>query len=169
MTTILILLGIVLFSIFYLLIRTFEKIWAMQKINQKKTVEYLKAFYPDIRNDIANLSDRINFAGIMQTTVDHIKNLLEQTKIQSVIRNVKRMNWIYNRGNSYVRYLIENIFIRSFESLKRKTNPQQWRFLYQEIPADFKTIYLEQTRKDHQLINRSWSHYSLLPLPSLAT
>lgn len=127
----------------------------MQKINQKKTVEYLKAFYPDIRNEITNLSDRNNFAGIMQTTVDHMKDLLEQTKIQSVIRNVKRMDWIYKRGNSYVRYLIENIFIRSFESLKRKTNPQQWRFLFQEIPADFKNIYMEQTRKDHQLINRS--------------
>lgn len=166
MTAILILLGAALFSIFFLLIRTFEKIWAMQKINQKKT---LKAFYPDIRNEITSLSDRNNFPGIMQTTVDHMKNLVEQTKIQSVIRNVKRMDWIYKRGNSYVRYLIENIFIRSFESLKRKTNPQQWRFLFQEIPADFKNIYLEQTRKDHQLINRSWSHYSLLPLPFLAT
>lgn len=92
----------------------------MQKINQKKTVEYLKAFYPDIKNEITNLSDRNNFAGIMQTTVDHMKDLLEQTKIQSVIRNLKRMDWIYKRGNSYVRYLIENIFIRSFESLKRK-------------------------------------------------
>ncbi|WP_051878481.1 hypothetical protein [Chryseobacterium sp. FH1] len=84
-----------------------------------------------------------------------MKDLMEQTKIQSVIRNVKRMDWIYKRSNSYVRYLIENIFIRSFESLKRKTNPQQWRFLFQEIPADFKNIYMKQTRKDHQLINRS--------------
>ena len=127
----------------------------MQKINQKQTVEYLKTFYPDIKNEITSLADRNNFAGIMQTTVDHLKNLLGQAKIQSVIRNVKRMDWIYRRGNSYVRYLIENIFIRSFESLRRKASPQQWKFLYQEIPSDFHHIYLEQTSKDHQLTNRS--------------
>lgn len=156
MTAILILLGVVLFSIFYLVIRTFEKIWTMQKMNKKRTIEYLKAFYPDLRSEITNLSDHNNFAGIMQTTVDHLKNLLEQAKIQSVIRNVKRMDWIYNRSNSYVRYLIENIFIRSFESLRRKASPQQWKFLYQEIPSDFQQIYLQQTRKDQQLINRLW-------------
>jgi len=126
----------------------------MHRINQKKTVEYLKVLYPDIRNEITTLSDRNNFAGIMQTTVDHLRNLLSQAKIQSVIRNVKRMSWIYKRGNSYVRYIIENIFIRSFERLRRKSSPQQWKFLYQEIPTDFKNIYMEQTRKDHQLINR---------------
>ena len=126
----------------------------MRKINEKSTVEYLKAFYPDIRNEISNLSERNNFAGIIQTTVDYLKNLLEQSKIQSVIRNVKRMDWIYKRGNSYVRYLIENIFIRSFESLRRKISPQQWKFIFQEIPSDFKTIYMEQTIKDQQLINR---------------
>ena len=124
-----------------------------RKINEKSTVEYLKAFYPDIRNEISNLSERNNFAGIIQTTVDHLKNLLEQSKIQSVIRNVKRMDWIYKRGNSYVRYLIENIFIRSFGSLRRKASQQQWKFLYQEIPADFRTIYLNQNRIDQQITN----------------
>lgn len=125
----------------------------MQRINQKKTVEYLKQLYPEIKNEISTLSEGNNFAGIMQTTVDQLKNLLEQSKIQSVILNVKRMDWIYNRGNSYVRYIIENIFIRSFESLRRKASPQQWRFLYQEIPSDFKHIYFEQIRKDHKLLS----------------
>ena len=126
----------------------------MQKINQKKTVEYLKAFYPDIKVEIIKLSDHNNFAGIMQTAVDYVKNLLEQAKIQSVIRNIKRMEWIYKRGNSYVRYIVENIFIRSFESFRRKATPHQWKFLYQEIPSDFRNIYMEQTRKDYQLINK---------------
>ena len=125
----------------------------MQRVNQKKTVEYLKQLYPEIKNEISNLSDSNNFAGIMKTTVDQLKKLLEQSKIQSVILNVKRMDWIYNRGNSYVRYIIENIFIRSFESLRRKASPQQWRFLYQEIPSDFKHIYFEQIRKDHKLLS----------------
>lgn len=126
---------------------------AMQKINQKRTVEYLKQLYPEIKNEISSLSDCNNFAGIMQSTVDQLKNLLEQSKIQSVIRNINRMNWIYIRVNSYVRYIIENIFIRSFESLRKKANPQQWSFLYQEIPSDFKNIYFEQIRKDHKLLS----------------
>lgn len=125
----------------------------MRKINQKSTVEYLKTFYPAIQSQITELSERNNFAGIMQTTVDQLKNLLEQAKIQSVIRNIRRMNWIYLRSNSYVRYIIENIFIRSFDSLERKATPQQWKFVYQEIPADFRAIYLNQNQKDKQLTN----------------
>lgn len=125
----------------------------MRRINEKSSVEYLKAFYPDIKPEITALSQRNNFAGIIQTAVDHLKNLLEQSKVQSVIRNVKRMDWIYKRGNSYIRYMIENIFIRSFDSLRKKASPQQWKFLYQEIPADFRTIYLNQNKKDQQLTN----------------
>ena len=125
----------------------------MRRINEKSSVEYLKAFYPDIKPEITKLSERNNFAGIIQTAVDHLKNLLEQSKVQSVIRNVKRMDWIYKRGNSYVRYIIENIFIRSFDSLRRKASPQQWKFFYQEIPTDFRTIYLNQNKKDQQLTN----------------
>ena len=48
----------------------------MQRINQKKTVEYLKQLYPEIKNEISTLSEGNNFAGIMQTTVDQLKTVM---------------------------------------------------------------------------------------------
>lgn len=119
----------------------------MRRINKKVSTEYLKVFYPRIRNEIVKLSELNNFAGIMQSIVEYVKFLLLNQKIQLLTQSVRRMNWIYRRGNSYVRSIIENLFIRSFESMKKKSTPEQWKFIYQEIPADFQIIYTEQTIK----------------------
>ncbi|CAD7798364.1 hypothetical protein CHRY9390_00325 [Chryseobacterium aquaeductus] len=58
------------------------------------------------------------------------------------------MYWICKNGNSYIRYIIENLFVRSFDNLRKNLKPQQWKFLYQEIPRDFRNVYYEQTEKD---------------------
>jgi len=126
----------------------------MRRISKKASVECLKVFYPVIQKEIAVLSERNNFAGIMQMAVDCLKILLQQSKIQSLTRNIKRINWIYRRANPYVRYIIENLFVRSFESIKKKSNTQQWKFIYQKIPSDFQCIYTEQITKDQQLKNK---------------
>ncbi|PTT20268.1 hypothetical protein DBR28_20910, partial [Chryseobacterium sp. HMWF028] len=59
----------------------------MQTINQKIAVEYLKFFYPPLRNEITQLSVQDNFAGIMQATVNYLKNLLQESKINIIVHH----------------------------------------------------------------------------------
>ncbi|MCJ7932926.1 MAG: hypothetical protein MUW56_04655 [Chryseobacterium sp.] len=120
----------------------------MQTINQKIAVEYLKFFYPPLRNEIAQLSVQDNFAGIMQATVNYLKNLLQESKINIIAHHIKLMDWIYRNGNSYVRTMIENLFVRSFESFKKHAKIQHWKLLYQYMPVSFQIIYNEQQKQD---------------------
>jgi len=120
----------------------------MQTINQKTAVEYLKFFYPPLRKEIIQLSAQDNFAGIMQATVNYLKNLLQESKISIIAHHIKLMDCIYRNGNSYVRSMIENLFVRSFESFKKHAKIQHWKILYQYMPVSFQIIYNEQQKQD---------------------
>jgi hypothetical protein len=108
----------------------------MQTINQKIAVEYLKFFYPPLRNEITQLSVQDNFAGIMQATVNYLKNLLQESKDQYYCPSHQTDGLIYKNGN-YVRTMIENIFVRSFESFKKHAKIQHWKLsvpIYGKLP-----------------------------------
>lgn len=123
----------------------------LNKINRFTAVEYLKVFFPSARREIVALSEQNNFPGVIQVMIDDMKIDTQKSNVQKINISIKRMYWIYKNGNSYIRYIIENLFIRSFSSLRKNLKPQQWRFLYQEIPKDFRMVYSEQTKKDQDL------------------
>lgn len=123
----------------------------LNKINRFTAVEYLKVFFPSVRREIVALSEQNNFPGVMQVMIDDMKTDTQKSNVQKINISIKRMYWIYKNGNSYIRYIIGNLFIRSFASLRKSLKPQQWRFLYQEIPKDFRMVYSEQTKKDQDL------------------
>lgn len=120
----------------------------MRSINQKIAIEYLKFFYPPLRNEISQLSAQNNFAGAIQATINYLKNLLQESKINIIAHHIKMMEVIYKGGDSYVRDMIENLFVRSFESFKKHTKIQHWTFLYQYMPVSFQVIYNEQQKQD---------------------
>jgi hypothetical protein len=120
----------------------------MQKINQKIAVEYLKFFYPRLRTEIAQLSIQDNFAGVIQSTVNYLKNLLMESRINIISHHIKLMDMIYKNGDSYVRDMIENLFVRSFESFKKHAKIQHWKLLYQYMPLNFQLIYNDQRKQD---------------------
>lgn len=124
----------------------------LKRINRLTAVEYLMVFFPSVRKEITELSEQNNFPGVIQVAVDDIKvRARTNANIHNITVSIKRMYWIYKNGNSYIRYIIENLFVRSFGSFRKHLKPQQWKFLYQEIPYDFRQVYIEQTKKDQYL------------------
>jgi len=126
----------------------------MQAINQTIAVEYLKFFYPPIRNEIDQLSVQENFAGVIQAIVNYLKRLLHESKINIIAHHIKLMDWIYRKSNSYVRTMIENLFIRSFESFKKLTKIQNWKLLYQHMSIEFQQIYMNQNKLDEIMFKK---------------
>lgn len=120
----------------------------MQTINQKIAIEYLKFFYPPLRNEITQLSAQDNFAGAIQAIINYLKRLLQESKINIIAHHIKLMDWLYRNGNSYVKAIIENLFVRSFESFRKHAKIQHWKLLYQYMPVSFQTIYTEQRKQD---------------------
>lgn len=127
----------------------------MNAINENLATEHLKIFYPSLQNEIAQLSAQGNFAGIIQATVDYLKILLKESKINVVNHNIKMMEWLYKNGTFSVKHIIENLFIRSFGSLRKQTDENQWNLLYQYMPIEFQQIYLNQTRLDEIMFKKS--------------
>lgn len=123
-------------------------------INENLATKHLQSIYPTIKNEITQLSSQNNFAGIIQATVNQMKILLQESKINIVNRNIKLMDWLYRNGTQNVQMLIENLFVRSFNSFKKQTDEQQWKFLYQYMPVNFQKIYVNQTRFDEILFKK---------------
>ncbi|WP_426278974.1 DUF7674 family protein [Chryseobacterium sp. S-02] len=111
-------------------------------------MEYLKFFYPPLRNEITQLSLQDNFAGVIQATINYLRRLLQESKVNIIAHHIKLMDMIYKNGDSYVKSIIENIFVRSFESFKKHGKIQHWKLLYQNMPVSFQVIYNEQRKQD---------------------
>lgn len=120
----------------------------MPTIDQKIASEYLKFFYPPLRTEITQLSSQDNFAGIMQATINYLKKLLHESKVNIIAHHIKLMEMIYKGGDSYVKDMIENLFVRSFESFKKHTKISHWKLLYQYMPVTFQVIYNDQRKQD---------------------
>ncbi|AIM39084.1 hypothetical protein KO02_22140 [Sphingobacterium sp. ML3W] len=113
----------------------------MERINEKKASDYLEIQYVEIKEEIHKLSAHKNFAGVFQAIVNHINLLLSTGQIEKIGLKLKLIGWLYRRGNEYVRYIIENLFVRSFEGMKKRCTAEQWIYMYQSIPKNLKNVY----------------------------
>ncbi len=118
----------------------------MDKINENRAGVYLAFHYGEIKEEINELSSRKNFAGIFQAIVNHINLLIIKGQTEKIGIRIKLVGWLYKRGNEYVQYIIENLFVRSFEGMKKRCSAEQWSYLYASIPNNLKNIYQLQTK-----------------------
>ena len=60
-------------------------------INRNKAAKYFANYYPEIKEEIRFLSLRKNFAGIIQSIINYLFQLLEQSKQIIVVSKIKEM------------------------------------------------------------------------------
>lgn len=114
------------------------------QINEEQAATFLAAHYKEIGTEIKTLSSDKNFAGIFQAIVNQMRDSLDKGEFSKLIKYLKYTAWTYKRGNEYLQYIIENLFVRSFEGIRKKCTNIQWQRLYKKIPKPLKLIYLTQ-------------------------
>lgn len=119
----------------------------MKEINENTASVYLAHHYGEIKAEINELSMRKNFAGVFQAIVNHINLLLSKGQTGKIGIWFKFVGWLYKRGNEYVKCIIENLFVRSFDGMKRRCTTEQWIYMYQLIPKNLKHVYQLQHKK----------------------
>ena len=119
----------------------------MHQIDENTASAYLVHQYDEIKEEITDLKNRQNFAGIFQAIVNHINLLLKKGQIEKIGVRIKFVGWLHKRGNDYVRYIIENLFVRSFDGMKKRCTAEQWTHVYQLIPYNLKQMYLTQNKE----------------------
>ncbi|MCA5005559.1 DUF7674 family protein [Sphingobacterium bovistauri] len=123
----------------------------MNKINENIASAYLESHYDEIKDEIKDeihkLSSRKNFPGILQAIINLLRFLQEKGQIQKIGLHIKVIGRLYNNGNDYLKYIIENLFIRSFEGIRKRCTTHEWNALYKQIPVNLKKIYLLQNQE----------------------
>lgn len=115
----------------------------MNKINQDEIPDIISAEIPEIKREISELS-RENLAWALQVVVSYIRDRITVHEIAKVIYSISLVGWIYNCGNERVKYLIENLFVRSFNGMRKLCSQYEWGLIEKRIPIKLLTVYTKQ-------------------------
>lgn len=124
----------------------------MSKLNKSRASHYLAIRYPEIKDEIYKLSFHQNFAGVLQAIVNYLKDLISQEKIKTTSRLIRTVGWVYFRGDQYMKDIIEHLFVRSLEGIRKRCTAEQWNFLFKRFPIPFRRIYLIQYKNNLYVI-----------------
>lgn len=98
---------------------------------------YLAGVLPEIDMQILRLAFRANFAGVLQAIINFQRKQLHMHRAEGVANAAYYVGIAYSRGNQSVRYLIENLFIRSLGKLSEHCSQQEWAYILNNIPDPF--------------------------------
>lgn len=120
----------------------------MKKLNYFSASYFMAGKFKGIRSEIKGLAQKRNFAGVVQALVNHLKTLQAQGDLKKVINYITYLGKVYSKSNAYVQYMIENLFIRSLDSIGRCGSSLSWHSIYKQMPQSFVLIYQRQLAKN---------------------
>lgn len=116
----------------------------MYQITPLRASAYLGSRFSEIKAEIRSLSRYGNFPGVLQAVVNNLKQLAMQGRVKTVSRHIVFVCWVYMNGDHYIKDIVENLFVRSFQGIQRRSTTEQWNLIYKKMPLPFKMIYAKQ-------------------------
>lgn len=116
----------------------------MYQITPLRASAYLGSRFSEIKAEIRSLSRYGNFPGVLQAVVNNLKQLIVQGRVKTVSRRIGFVCWVYMNGDQYIKDIVENLFVRSFQGIQRRSTTEQWNLIYKKMPLKFKMIYAHQ-------------------------
>lgn len=124
----------------------------MKKLNYVRASYYIAQHFSEIRKEVIQLKRQRNFAGVLQALINHLRELHTSGDLELVSRHINYLGRIHAKGNAYVQYLMENLFVRSLRSFQRLAAPAVWQQLYSKMPKLFIAIYEQQVNEQRSKI-----------------
>lgn len=109
----------------------------MRKLNQYGAGLYMALHYKEIRSEINFLLRKHNFAGALQAVINHLRSLIVLQSTDKICQHIHFLGMIYGRGNHYVKYILENLFVRSLGGLRRISSVNTWAVIEAQLPTPF--------------------------------
>lgn len=116
----------------------------MKKIKKSDLFQLISSEIPEVQEEVNRLSSRDNIAGAIQIVITFMKDMLHVHNLSRVSWSMMFMGWLYGRGDSRLKELIENLFVRSFNSMKRHCDPQEWYMVQKKMPFSLRKVYAYQ-------------------------
>lgn len=118
----------------------------MKTINQNDLSHVVASELPDVRDEIDHLQAKENIAGVMQVVATYAKDMLRAKHFAKVSRCMRLVGWLYGRGNVFVRDIIANVFVRSFNGMRNLCDQREWMQLREAMPSNLYSVYVLQNR-----------------------
>lgn len=116
----------------------------MKKICPGDMCRIIVSELPEVTKEIQKPSSMDNFAALLQGVVNYLRDRLSLHEIGKVRYTMAFMGWVYTASDEKARELVENLFIRSFGSLKRHCAKAEWEDIESSIPQRLYTVYIGQ-------------------------
>lgn len=123
-----------------------SKFKEMKKLNKYRAGLYMTLHYKEIDSELRLLMRKHNFAGALQAVVNHLRALSAAGHVDKLCHHIQFLGTVYCRGNRYVRYLLENLFVRSLVGIKRIYSTEEWQAIEHRLPPSFVQIHIMQQR-----------------------
>ncbi|MCF3108410.1 hypothetical protein LL912_06450 [Niabella sp. CC-SYL272] len=85
-----------------------------------------------------------NSPHIMNVLVGFVKRMLAAHNLPVVIKCMRIVDRIYEKGDCVVRNAIEHVFIRAFSGFQKSCHMAEWRVLSAKIPITLFSVYIQQ-------------------------
>lgn len=107
------------------------------RLDRHAAATFLARTFRDFKGDLQRLHR--NFPAVLQTIINAWREKPETRRHQLQV-----LARIYRKGDHYVRFLIEHLFVRSMHGLERRYSPAQWTRFYAQVPGTLQKIYVHQ-------------------------
>ncbi|SEL10089.1 DUF7674 family protein [Parapedobacter koreensis] len=118
----------------------------METIRQEEFSLIIVSELPEVKNDVVSLCRKGNIAGVMQIVVNYMRDMVRGKQLDKVLRCMNLVGWMYGRGDSAVREIIANVFVRSFNGLHNQCTNWEWERIREDMPANLYSVYTVQNR-----------------------
>lgn len=118
----------------------------METIKPTEVSRIISLEIPEVKNEVNKLSGDHNVAAVLQVVINYIREMLVTHNLERANQCIILIGQIYGRGNTMVQDIIENLFVRSFNGMKRLCGPIEWQKLQIKIPWSLRKVYVLQNR-----------------------
>lgn len=113
-------------------------------MNQYEIPAMIEDELPAIVRELETTREFGNAIHIMGILVRFVKRMLAAHNLSVVIKCMRMVDRIYEKGDPVVKNAIENIFILSFSGLQKTCNVAEWKLLSAKIPITLYSAYIRQ-------------------------
>lgn len=116
------------------------------RIKKDELAEIVQNEIPESKQEIEKLTQKDNVAGIVQILANLLKDLVRSKSWIRVKWVLMFTGWLYDRGENYIKDIIENIFVRALGSVNKMCTAREWGYIKQSTPVRIYRIYLSMNK-----------------------
>ncbi len=113
-------------------------------MNQFEIPTIIEKELPDICEELQKTSVFGDAIKSMQILANYSKSLLTTHDLSKLLKCMRLIGKIYDRGNSSVKNAIESVYVFSFSAMQAACNKIEWNVIRAKMPITLYTLYMRQ-------------------------